>query len=100
MAKTKKQPPDQKATGNGASISKVDAMRAALETLWLDATNKNLEGHIRSNFGPQAVPGNFSVTKSAVMKKLRGSDGGKAAAPAAAASAPAPAAPPRPAAAS
>jgi hypothetical protein len=70
MAK-KKQPANPKATGNGATISKVDAMQAALQELGLDAKNKDLEGHIRKKFGPRAVPSNFSVTKSAVMKKLR-----------------------------
>ncbi len=60
-----------KASSNGATITKVDAMQEALQQLGKDAKNRDLEEYIRSKHGEGAVPSNFTVTKSAVMKKLR-----------------------------
>lgn len=75
MAKAKAKPASAKENGSKEAlptISKFGALTEAIKKLGVDAKNEELGNYIRSTYGEAALPGNFSVTKSAVMKQLRG----------------------------
>jgi hypothetical protein len=76
MAKSKTNTAGGNGPEGGQGISKVDAVVDALQQLGENASNKDLGDYIRSKYGEQLLPGNFTVTKSAAKKKLR-QGGGK-----------------------
>lgn len=81
MAKAKKAATSSET--NGKTISKMDAMRQTLVTLGKDASNKDIEGHLKKTFGLTLSPATFSNYKSVASneggkkKKKRGGKAGK-----------------------
>lgn len=70
MAKAKAKPGPAKEEAP-PGISKFAALTEAIKQRGVNAKNEELVDYIRSKYGEAALPSNLSVTKSAVMKKLR-----------------------------
>jgi len=74
VAKAKKAATSTEANGkaNGQAVSKIDAMRQTLATLGKDASNQDIEGHLKKTFGLTLSPATFSNYKS-----VASNEGGK-----------------------
>jgi len=57
--------------GKAKQVSKMEAMRQAIQKLGPDAENSALQAALKSDFGVTMTTGMFSNYKSAVMKEIR-----------------------------
>ena len=61
--------------GKAKQVSKMEAMRQAIQKLGPDAENSAIQAALKSDFGVTMTTGMFSNYKSAVMKEMRGKRG-------------------------
>jgi len=62
--------------GKPKQVSKMEAMRQAIQKLGPDAENSAIQAALKSDFGVTMTTGMFSNYKSAVMKEIRGGNRG------------------------